>query len=103
MLSSLRRSLKVSCGRPIASPTNTSPETTCRRTEKFRELVLPVSLFHALARDISWGAGSPAVHDRLIFGQGEIAFLQQIIHLSRSQVGLLQYFRIGMRGLTDQI
>src|SRR6266567_4317173 len=66
-------------------------------------LLLTVRLFHALSRSVGKGRTRSVGDDSLIFRQGQIAFLQDVVHLSGAQVGSLQRFLIGLACLADQL
>src|SRR5215469_12871474 len=65
-----------------------------RRTGKKSFLVLTVAFFHILARGFSRRAAGIAGNDGLVFLQGKVALLKQIIHFPSAQVRLLQDFGI---------
>src|SRR5215469_943549 len=70
-----------------------------RRTDKKSSLVLTVGFFHILARGFSRRTAGIAGNDGLVFLQGKVALLEQVIHFSSAQVRLLQDFGIGSADL----
>src|SRR3984893_7959357 len=64
---------------------------------------LPVRIFHPLPSLFRFGIPRICGHHRLVLPHRQIPFLELVIHLARSQIRLLQEFRIGPRNLTDHL
>src|ERR1700686_1794790 len=64
---------------------------------------LPVRLFYPLPSLLRFSIARICGHHRLVLLHRQVPLLHLVIHFARSQIRLLQQFRIGARNLTDHL